>query len=182
VFQEFGCIRGWAHNLLVSAIAPPDLSAGTGPKAHTLVAVAGRQQRPPFASGDMSPYSQESNIYEWVDGELRLNQTLDASHMSVVEDGVGQIMAQSFCTPDCSADASISAVPYLRGATSFHAFAYRGETYLAVAQSLCDWSLSRRECLDSYVQPKSAILQFNKHTGYFGHLLSYTDQDSMQLR
>ncbi len=149
---------------------------------HTFVAVAGRQQRPPFASGDISTYSQESRIYKWENGQLQLNQTLGASHMSVVEDSAGQIMAESFCIPDCAPDGGVSPVPYLRGTTSFHAFRYRGETYLAVAQSVCDWSLSRSECLYSYVQPKSAVLQYNRHTGQFGHMLALTNQDAIELR
>lgn len=51
-----------------------------------------------------------------------------------------------------------------------------------IAQSVCELAASRRDCLNRYVQPKSAVLQFNRHTNKFGNLLSVTDLDAVELR
>jgi len=72
----------------------------------------------------------------------------------------------------------------LRGVTGFKMFTSRGEYFLAVAQSVCDTlqSVGRSECLRHQVQPKSAILQWNRVEKKFGELLSMTDNDNIRLR
>lgn len=103
-----------------------------------LLALAGRQSRPPFSSGDLSNYDTNSYIYRWSfsNGRFELKQTLGPEEQSVVEDGAGEIMAQHFCFPHCNSQA-VSPVPYLRGATGMKAFTHGGETYLAVRLWLC---------------------------------------------
>ena len=121
----------------------------------------------PIWEAETSIYDQDSVIWKWDASERQFSiyQRLGANISTVSETG-GSIIDR------------------LRGVTGFKAFSSRGETYLAVAQSVCDTLLGdgREHCLRHQMQPKSAILQWNRVEKKFGELLSMTDEDNMQLR
>jgi len=116
---------------------------------------------------ESSVYDQTSVIWKWdtVRHQFETYQLL-GENVTTVSDTGDQILDQ------------------LRGATGFKMFTSRGEFFLAVAQSVCDTvqSVGRSECLRHQVQPKSAILQWNRVEKKFGELLSMTDYDNKQLR
>lgn len=93
--------------------------------------------------------------------------------------GVGDGVANLFCLPNCVARGTVKG---LRGATSFAYFTQGGESYLAVAQSVCGMSQPNAECADSYTQPRSAILQWNRHEQRFSEMLPLPDADAVILR
>jgi hypothetical protein len=93
--------------------------------------------------------------------------------------GVGDGVANLFCLPDCVARGTVKG---LRGVTSFAYFTHGGESYLAVAQSVCGMSQPNAECADSYTQPRSAILQWNRHEQRFSEMLPLPDADAVILR
>jgi hypothetical protein len=121
----------------------------------------------PIWESQTSIYDLDSIIWKW-DASIRrftIYQRLGANISTVSETG-GSI------------------VDRLRGVTAFKAFSSRGETYLAVAQSVCDdlLGVGRSDCLRHHTQPKSAILQWNRVEKKFGELLSIADYDNMELR
>jgi hypothetical protein len=63
----------------------------------------------------------------------------------------------------------------LRGATSMHKFTdVDGEVYLAIAQSMCDPTVSNRHC-NHTAHPMSTVLQWDRVNKRFTDLLAYTD-------
>jgi len=135
----------------------------------TFVAVANRQLRAPAVQSgqDGSVYDQISKIYKWspVDGLFVEYQNL-TNFTTVLGDG--------------------TSVDGLRGVTGFKAFTSEGETYLAVAQSVCESKgleddVSQTLC-DADNLPKSSVLQWNRLEKRFDDLLSITDTANLDAR
>ena len=173
-----------------------------------LLIVGIRQAPGPLPAGPrarpLAVYDQVSKIYRWQAGSggsaasFVLHQNLTGSEFPSVMQlhsvdnskttaGVqydGSAAHQFFCGfpsgDDCRSgkDGSL-VVPHLRGVTGVDVFSSDGETYLALAQSVCDQEDA--EChagaWDAPMpQPKSTLLQWNRRDGRFGDLLSVTDK------
>jgi len=96
----------------------------------------------------------------------------------------------SFCgDAGCSVsdNGKTKTVPGLRGVSSTRFFEADGEYYLAVAQSVCEHSMTRAECIGEqgatnvHAQPQSAILQWDKVAGRFQEMRSITDAENNRL-
>ncbi len=96
---------------------------------------------------------------------------------TIVEERAPEALKDAFCFPECrdSDDGRQRPVSYLRGATGVKAFESEGETYLAVAQSVCDDLMTARQCREFAAQPQSAILQYNRVTKRFAELSVLTE-------
>ena len=80
-------------------------------------------------------------------------------------------------------DAQSIILDQLRGVTGVDAFKANGETYLAVAQSVCE---GEGECWAwpwdlPLPQPKSTLLQWNRRDARFGNMLAVTDESWLRL-
>jgi hypothetical protein len=80
-------------------------------------------------------------------------------------------------------DARSIILDQLRGVTGVDAFKANGETYLAVAQSVCE---GEGECWAwpwdlPLPQPKSTVLQWNRRDARFGNMLAVTDESWVRL-
>ena len=80
-------------------------------------------------------------------------------------------------------DAQSIILDQLRGVSGVDAFKANGETYLAVAQSVCE---GESECWAwpwdlPMPQPKSTLLQWNRRDARFGNMLAVTDESWAKL-
>ena len=145
--------------------------------------IANRQSQVPANMGDLTVYDQVPELYRWNEntGSLVLHQRLEGGGFeSVSDDSAGLAARDIFCAAaGCvpGDDGHTRPVPFLRGATGVTAFAAGGETYLAVAQSLCENGDAPDECP---VQPKSAVLQWNRAVQRFGPMLSLEEGESVK--
>lgn len=150
------------------------------------LALATRQLRQPYISGDLSVYDVPSEVLAWDPATKRYysHHLLDSSFKSVPERAPPPGLADSFCFPKCmpADDGLTYPVDYLRGATDILVFESTGELYMAVAQSVCDTLSGSTACRDYAAQPQSAVLQWDTSVGRFGEIMSVTQQQSIFLR
>ena len=148
------------------------------------VAVANRQSRAPADASDAAEhavYDQQSEILRWdraagrfVHHQMLGPETANASNeshfRSIFEATAGSPAPEAFGA--------------LRGATGFTPFEARGEFFLMVAQSVCEFDAGRAQCLAEAgdLQPRSAVLQWDRAAQRFGPLLSVTRHDDVRLR
>jgi hypothetical protein len=151
----------------------------------------------------LESYDQISKVYRWEGnehgglGSFVWHQDLDGvTFPSVMDDfglddrwgkyeraastsvycGLGASPSDSDCV---TGDDGSLMVPYLRGVTGVDYFHAEGETYLALAQSVCP--LDDPACLSEpfgtrMPQPQSRLLQWNRASGRFGDILAMTDK------
>ncbi|KAJ1478316.1 hypothetical protein T484DRAFT_1818063 [Baffinella frigidus] len=159
-----------------------DLFTILGKGGGDFLVIANRQDQVPVSLGDYSAYDQVPEIHKWDTGAglFTLHQRLSGPGFeSVPDSAAGLDASQAFCSPNCipGDDGVTMSVPFLRGATGVTAFQSGGETYLAVAQSVCEPGAPPDACP---AQPKSAMLQWNRASSRFGPLLSLEDGESVK--
>ena len=165
---------------VLPAIGAFGIEAFSIPGVGLLLAVANRQSSFAFVNSEYSVYDVASELYIWnyTSSKMRLFQILGPAFKSVMSwDGdVSAAEANVFCfdSEGCSDPdfGILTTVPYLRGATSIHAFESEGEYFIAIAQSVCDLRIAAAQCASFGPPPKSAILQFDYDLNLFGEILT----------
>ena len=139
------------------------------------LSVAQRMARATFAGGDYTAYDQPSALLRWnmTTGQFEFWQNISSEFSSVPEDGNAPEDVAAFGV----------LVGGLRGATRMAAFESAGETYVAVAQSLCSSADGSVVCASRFpAQPRSAVLQLDATTGQLTDLLPYSPLASAAAR
>lgn len=157
-----------------------------------MLAVANRQSWPLGSRMEMPPvdnisnatlgpdqgdlvYDARSFILRWNGAEFEVYQDLEVDRRYISSlDGPayqGMVFAQDRTNE--------STTSRFRGATDMHLFTSAGETYLLIAQSVCD----RRGASDcEFDQPRSAVLQWDRVALAFTELLAMTDEANILVR
>ena len=170
----------------IAAVGAYGVSTFLIPGEGSFLAISNRQDAKPSFDRAYGVYDQASEVYKWnpAANMFELHQLLDSAFQTVHEDGVPLSLAESFCAPHCrkASDGKTLPVDGLRGTSAMDFFASNGEYYLAIAQSVCESSMTLLQCEAFGVQPKSAVLQWNRVSKRFSEMRGLTDEYSLSSR